>query len=148
MRTGFLATTLLLPLLGGCMGDDPLVPELKGRWAAPNASKIRYALMAERLDAAGVGQGRSQLPGSVRHVRQMRHPAPYGPEDVSAVMRDVKRDGSRLILSGNAPVPGASEAKIELLLQNGEVRFDDIIDERGRSIRYDRFAARRRAASG
>jgi hypothetical protein len=29
--------------------------------------------------------------------------------------------------------------KIELILRNGEIRFDDVIDQRGRSIRYDRF---------
>ena len=28
---------------------------------------------------------------------------------------------------------------IELILRNGEIRFDDVIDQRGRSIRYDRF---------
>jgi hypothetical protein len=29
--------------------------------------------------------------------------------------------------------------QIELILRNGELRFDDIIDQRGQSIRYDRF---------
>ena len=53
--------------------------------------------------------------------------------------REVKRDGPRIILTGSVPSIGASDSRVELLLRNGEIRFDDVSDERGRSIRYQRF---------
>ena len=57
------------------------------------------------------------------------------------VVREVKRERSRLILAGQAPVTAERTGRKDRArcCANGEVRFDDIVDERGRSIRYERF---------
>jgi hypothetical protein len=144
MRSVILAAFILLPLLTGCSLDEPLAPELKGRWAAPNATKLRYALLADRtqqpvpvpsamtVDCSQQYVTFGKKRGISLHIDGKIHPL--------FVVRDVKRERSRLILAGQAPLTaGGQSAKIELKLRNGEVRFDDIVDERGRSIRYDRF---------
>jgi hypothetical protein len=140
MRVGLLIPLLLLNL--GCLpGNEPLLPELKGRWAAPNAAKLRYAFAAERLP---------NPPGPIESgdcrneyvTFEKRGIALYMNAKINPVMMvsEVKRNGSRLILSGNAPmVAGGEKMRIELLLRNGEIRLDDIVDQRGRSILYDRF---------
>jgi hypothetical protein len=52
---------------------------------------------------------------------------------------DVKRDGQRLIVSGGSDSNKTIHGRIELLLRNGEVRFDDVYDETGRSVKYERL---------
>jgi hypothetical protein len=142
-RQALLATLLLLPLLAGCLvKHDPLTPELKGRWAAPNAAKLRVALAADRLSNAALAAAPEEASCLDQYVTfEKRGIMLYMDRKVHPLfaVSNVRRDGARLILTGNAPVPGGSEAKIELLLRHGEVRFDDIIDQRGRSIRYERF---------
>ncbi len=136
---------LLIPLLllsQGCVpGHDPLLPELKGRWSAPNAAKLRYAVAAERYANPPAqtesGDCRNEYVtfekyGVVVYVNGQVNPV--------FMVQAVARDGARLILDGNAPiVAGGHKARIELVLRNGELRLDDIVDERGRSILYERF---------
>lgn len=56
------------------------------------------------------------------------------------LVQEVKRDGPRLILTGKTPLAAGWEwARIEVVLRHGEIRFDDIVDKSGRSIRYERF---------
>ena len=142
MRKAVFSSILMLPLLGCLPGGDPIAPELNGRWAAPNASKLRAALMADRLQTtpAAVKDDAScreqyvtfdRKYGVAFYVNHMINPL--------FVVKDVKRDGSRFILSGRSPIPGAEQSKLEIIVRNGEIRFDDIVDQHGRSIKYDRF---------
>jgi hypothetical protein len=144
-RFGLLIPLLLigpLLLLGGCIpAQDPLLPELKGRWSAPNAAKLRYALAAERYanPPAPIASGdcRNEYVTFEKHGVALYMNGQVNP---LFIVQAVKRDGSRLILDGNTPmVAGGHKARIELVLRNGEVRLDDVVDERGRSILYDRF---------
>jgi len=139
MRIGLLIALLLLNL--GCVPEqEPLAPELKGRWAVPNAAKLRYTLAAERYPnppaPAAAGDCRDEYVtfdkrGIALHLNARVNPL--------MMVSDVKRNGARLILSGNAPtVAGGEKMQVELLLRNGEIRLDDIVDRRGRSIVYDR----------
>ena len=144
MRKFFLALILLLPLTAaGCTsGEEPLVPELKGRWAAPNAVKLRYALLADRLanpppPPAVTDSCKTEYVTFGQHSITLYANAMVNP---LFVIKDFKRDGARLILKGQAPLAAGGEPMtIELILRNGEVRFDDIVDKRGRSVRYDRI---------
>jgi hypothetical protein len=54
---------------------------------------------------------------------------------------DVKVQGQRVVITGGMkPNPQPKEqGKLELIMRNGEIRFDDIIDESGRSIKYERI---------
>jgi hypothetical protein len=144
MRTVILASFMLLPLLAGCSLDEPLAPELKGRWATPDAAKLRLALLANHTQAElPVPRARTadctreyvtfgKKRGISLHIDGKVYPV--------FVVREVKRERSRLILVGQAPVTASGQAaKIEFKLRDGQVRFDDIVDERGRSILYDRF---------
>jgi hypothetical protein len=140
MRIGLLIALLLLNL--SCVpGQEPLLPELKGRWAAPNAAKLRYALAAERYPNSPAPAASGDCRGEYVTFERRRI-ALHMNAKVTPVMMvsDVRRDGARLILNGNAPmVAGGEKMQVELLLRNGEIRFDDIVDHRGRSVRYDRF---------
>jgi hypothetical protein len=139
-RLGLLTPLLLLSL--GCVpGQDPLLPELKGRWSAPNAAKLRHAAAAERY-ANPPAQTAS---GDCRNeyvTFEKFGVALYMNGQVNPVfmVQAVKRDGVKVILDGYAPiVAGGHKARIELVLRNGEVRLDDVVDERGRSILHERF---------
>ena len=149
MRIGLLIPLLLLNL--GCVpGQEPLLPELKGRWAAPNAAKLRHALAAERhpsppAPAAGGDCQNEYVTFEKRGV------ALYMNAKINPVMMvsEVKRNGARLILSGSAPmVAGGEKMQIELLLRNGEICLDDIVDHRGRSMIYDRFGSEEARRAG
>ncbi|MEA2937154.1 MAG: hypothetical protein QOC56_658 [Alphaproteobacteria bacterium] len=130
-------------LASGCMpGGEPLLPELKGKWAAPNAAKLRYALAAERYAnppaPAASGDCRNGYVVFEKHAVTV-----YANGQINPVLmvQNVKRDGTRVIIDGGAPmVAGGKKLQIELVLRHdGDIRFDDIVDERGRSMRYDRF---------
>jgi hypothetical protein len=144
MRSAILASFILLPLLTGCSLDEPLAPELKGRWATPDAAKLRIALLANHtqeelpVPPAKVADCSEQYVtfgkkrGISLHIDGRIFPL--------FVVREVKRERSRLILVGQAPLSaGGQAAKIVFKLRDGKVQFDDIVDERGRSIRYDRY---------
>jgi hypothetical protein len=142
---GFILSLLMVPLLTGCSLDEPLAPELQGRWAAPNATKLRYALLADRTQhPVPVSTAKNPTDCSEQYVTfgKKRGISLYmdGKIHPLFIVREVKRDRSRLILTGQAPLAaGGHAATIEVKLRDRELRFDDIVDERGRSIRYDRF---------
>jgi hypothetical protein len=135
-----LCMSLLLLTLGCGAAEEPLLPELKGRWAAPNAAKLRYALAAERspnLPApAAAGDCRDEYVTFEKHRVMLYANAKINP---LLMVSDVKRDGNRLILTGSGPMPAGDKMQIELVLRNGEIRLGDIMDHRGRSIIHDRF---------
>src|SRR5262245_44221611 len=118
---------LLIPLLllaQACVpGNDPLLPELKGRWSAPAQTasgdcRNEYVI----FEKYGV---LVYMHGQVTPV---------------FMVTAVKREGARLMLNAHAPlIAGGHTGRIELLLRNREVHLDDVIDERGRSILYERF---------
>jgi hypothetical protein len=145
MRGFILSSLIVLPLLAGCSADDPLIPELAGRWAAPHATKLRYALLADRMQEpppAPSAANEADCSGQYVTFGKKHGISLYmdGKINPLFIVREVKRERSRLILAGQAPLAaGGQAAKLELVLRNGEVRFDDIVDERGRSIRYERF---------
>jgi hypothetical protein len=145
MRRSILPLLLFSVLLAGCGLDEPLAPELQGRWAAPNATKLRFALIADRLqDSTPIPTVEHDTGCSQQYVTfgKKRGISLHIDGKISPLflVREVKRDRSRLILVGHAPLAaGSTAAQIELKLRDGQVRFDDIVDERGRSIRYDRL---------
>lgn len=121
-------------LLGGCLAPEPLAPELKGRWAAPRAAHLQLALLADRsagpppVAAAGYADCRAQYVSFEKRGIML-----YKDQKVYPLF------SVREVLSVSTPFPGGDAMKIELISRNGEIRFDDVIDQRGRSIRYDRF---------
>jgi hypothetical protein len=129
-------------LLGGCLAEEPLAPELKGRWAAPQAARLQLALLADRTGGLPPVAAPVDADCRVQYVRfEKRGIMLYKDRKVYPLfaVREVKREGSRLILAVSTPFPGGEAMTIELILRNGELRFDDIVDQRGRSIRYDLF---------
>jgi len=128
-------------LLGGCLAEEPIAPELRGRWAAPQAARLQLAFLADRTGgpppaAAVDADCRVQYVGFEKRGIMLYRDRKVFP---LFAVREVKREGSRFILNVSTPFPGGEPMTIELVLRNGELRFDDIIDRRGRSIRYDRF---------
>jgi hypothetical protein len=141
MRTPVLPVGIAL-LLGGCLAGEPLAPELKGRWAAPKAASLRLALLADRTSSPQPVAVKDDADCRDQYVRfEKRGIILYMDRKVHPLfaVQDVKREGERFILTGSAPVPGGHSIKIELVLRRGEIRFDDVVDQRGRSIRYERF---------
>ena len=144
-----LATVLILgPMLAACSKiEEPIVPELKGKWGAPGISEV-------------VGQKRQ---AQVQQTSTKKDSSPTTHEEVCRVAgvtfgksairvnafgRDfplfhidsVKREGARIVLTGQIDKKHAGTAgKIELVMRNGEVRFDDVYDSTGRSIKYERI---------
>jgi hypothetical protein len=52
---------------------------------------------------------------------------------------DMKREGPRLTLTVADSAKSASHGRLVLLLRDGGVRFDDLFDERDRSLKYERL---------
>jgi hypothetical protein len=128
-----------LLLLTGC-GEEPLLPELQGRWAAPNAAKIRKAILINAYPNAPAADAKD--PCSNDYVtfgkpRIMLHS--NGKTTPLFVVSEARREGSRIILMGREPTLGGGEGRLDLLLRKDEIRFDDIVDKKGRSVRYQRF---------
>jgi hypothetical protein len=132
----------LAPLMAACgKMEEPLIPELKGRWDLVSLHKMQQA--------GTVGSSRATQPdtsdncavsnvtfGKTRIVmRLVGLPVP-----IFHVV-DVKVQGPRVIITGGMSpnAPPNQQGKLELLLRNGGIVFDDIIDERGRSIKYERI---------
>jgi hypothetical protein len=133
----------VLLLTAGCLpSEEPLMAELKGRWAAMHAVKLRHVMGQDSYPAAAEP--------TTREVCRSDY-VTFGKNGIALhgqgkttrffVAQVVRRDSPRIILQGRGPMPGSDKGRIELILGNGEVRFDDVIDERGRSLRYDFFNA-------
>ena len=129
-----------LLLLAGCFPENPLLPELKGRWAIEHGAKIRSALLNDSAtSAAQVNTKELCRRDYVIFDKRAITLHSDGRAKPFFLAREVKRDGSRITLIGRVPIFGSDDSRIELVLRNGEIRFDDISDGRGRSIRHERF---------
>ena len=140
-QTALLLFGLSLAVAGCLPQADPLAPELKGRWAAPQAAKLRQAFAQERYAAAPPAPAPAdcrneyvtfQRSAVVVHANAQESPV--------MIVEAVERAGDRLVLRGRAPfVAGGGRMQIELRLRGGKVRLDDVLDEKGRSRLYERF---------
>ena len=141
----------LCVLLAGCT-DNPLLPELSGRWAPLKGATARLVLASnnssvpitppnladlcrsEYVTFQRFNASRDFLGAVFLHRDDRRDPA--------LMVAQAKREGDRIILTGREPsnpLIGSGPARLELVLRNDELAFDDIIDHRGRSVRYDRI---------
>jgi hypothetical protein len=60
--------------------------------------------------------------------------------DVVFLVGSASREGDRITLTGRPPnTPPAGRMQIELVLHDGEVVFDDVLDRLGRSVRNNLF---------
>lgn len=142
VRKIFAAMLVVAPLLAACgRAEEPLVPELKGRWDV--LSKIKSSDRAMRVSSQA--QPVAVDPCRAAYITFSKRKITMHMMAVALPVfhiADVKRDGQRLIITGGDSERSTSatpHGKLVLLLRNGEVRFDDIIDERGRSVKYERL---------
>jgi len=144
MRGIVASLIVLVPLLAGCTFEDPILPELKGRWTAPAMIKA----MEERRRVENVSIKTAAPTTQAEMCRAVY--VTFGKRAIRATVRgnrvpifsidSAKREGSRIVLKGRVNKNNPeSAATIELVLRNGEVRFDDINDATGRSIKYERL---------
>lgn len=135
-RPGLFIPVVLLAT--GCVeAKDALLPELKGRWATEHAARIRMAATGDTRAPQGLQElCRTDYVAFDKRAITL-HSA--GKANPFFVAREVKREGRRIIFTGGVPVLGSSESRLEIMLYDGEIRFDDISNERGRSLRYQRF---------
>lgn len=138
-------------LLAGCT-DNPLLPELSGRWAPLKGVTTRLVLASNNSSVPVTPPNLDDLcrseyvtfqkfnasrdfSGAVfLHRNDRREP--------TLMIAEANRQGNRITLIGREPfnpLVGTGAARLELILRNGELAFDDIIDHRGRSVRYDRI---------
>src|SRR5262249_26311876 len=131
------------PLLAGCGQDgEPILPELKGRWDVISLHNLAQGTVGQStVGQSSVPQRMSNAQPafdncSVTYIvftkqgvvlRTLGIPMTVFP------VTEAKRANARVVLSA------ANGGKIMLLMQNGELRFDDIVDPRGRSVRYERL---------
>src|SRR5262245_20796791 len=140
VRKVFVAMLVATPLIAACgRAEEPLVPELKGRWDVMSKFKSDHTVgMSSRVEPVrteGCRVGYITFSKRKIAMHMMGVPLPV------FYVAEAKRDGQRLILTGGMdPDKNARpQGKLVLLLRNGEVRFDDIFDEGGRSVKYDRI---------
>src|SRR5262245_33126099 len=164
MKCGCLIVISAL-LLAGCVeSDNALLPELKGRWAPVRSAQVRAVLASNNSSVPAAVpsvkelcqseyitfqkyRAGSDFLGRVVLYRKERDPTEREPVllrngDTGYLVKDAKREGDRIILIGqepNHPLAGSGQTRLELVLRNGEISFNDIIDQRGRSVRYDRI---------
>ena len=155
MRNAFALMMVAAPLIAACgMAEEPLVPELKGRWevlsnlAKPQPERVRVAGPAQP-DATTKDDCRLMY---VTFSKQAITVYTLGVPVPLFHIADMKREGQRLSLTVRSePRKSAPASKLVLLLRDGGVRFDDIFDERGRSVKFDRLpeghASRRNGAT-
>lgn len=142
MRYAMLTLLLLAPLVAACgKAEEPLIPELQGRWAPPTTSKAM-----EQPRVQQVSNPPKQDPNFCRilHVTFSKERIALNLLGIGVTVFHIsgmKREGQRLILSGtpDGDKNPAAQGKLVVLLRDGEVRFDDVYDERGRSLRYERL---------
>jgi hypothetical protein len=133
MRRIIASPILLVPLLAGCTFEDPILPELKGRWSAPamiNAMEERRPVEQFSMKAAApTTQAEMCRAVYVTFGKRAIRASVFGRRVPSFSIDSAKREGSRIVLKGRASNNNAeSAATIELVLRNGEVHFDDIYD--------------------
>jgi hypothetical protein len=146
-----IASSLLL--LSGCVqgGDNALLPDLKGRWAAEKGARVRLAMTSNNPNVAVASPTLKELCES-EYVTFEKSPSGsdagavmlhrQGRREVAFLVVGVKQEGTRISLTGREqgpPMVGRGAVRVEFVLRKGEIVFDDIADERGRSVRYDHF---------
>jgi hypothetical protein len=128
-------------MLAACgPAEEPLLPELKGRWDVLSHIKESAAAAQPVRASNGAAQPATIDPCSVTYVtfsKQRIVMRTIGIPFPVYQVAGVKRDGNRVIISGGSG--SVNYGKLELLLRNGEVRFDDIYDQTGRSLKYIRL---------
>jgi hypothetical protein len=141
---------LLLSIFGCSLGSEPLLPELQGRWSAPNAVKLRYAFSAERFPSSPVLPPKGDCrEGYIQFEKRSVTHYKNGQSSPVLMIENVKRDGARISIAGSAPlVAGGTRTQIDLMLRDGEIRFEDIIDDQGHSIRHQRIEVEQVRARG
>jgi hypothetical protein len=145
MRKTILGLALLAPLLAACgAAEEPLLPELKGKWAPPTTAQAMLSdqMRTQKVSATPAKEDKNFCRIlSVTFSKQRIAMNLLGLPLTVFHIRDVKRDGNRITITGSADNDSnpSAQGKLVLIVRNGEVRFDDIYDERGRSIRYERL---------
>jgi hypothetical protein len=143
-------------LLAGCVpGGDPLLPELSGRWAPERGAQVRVAAASANASVPIRAPSTKELcqsefvtfskgpttPGTLGAVFLYRN----GGRLPMFVVREAKRGGERIVLTGHDhlfdALAGENQGRIELILHYDAITFDNLFDQRGRSIRYDLFKA-------
>lgn len=135
---------LLLLLLVACgKAEEPLISELKGRWAMPNIIKASDEYRVQKVSNASKPDKDFCR---IMHVaftkdRVVMYTLGFGLTVFH--IANFRREGARLILTGSPDGERnpAAQGELVLLLRDGEVRFDDLYDERGHSLRYERIPA-------
>jgi hypothetical protein len=142
MRKTVTALLVLAPLLAACgKAEEPLFPELKGRWATPSAAKASEGIRAQRISNPGLVDKDICRVAHVSFTKKRIVLTTLGIGLTVFHIMDAKRDGARVIITGTADGDKnpAAQGKLVLLLRDGQIRFDDVLDERGRSLRYERL---------
>lgn len=142
MRKAILTVLLLAPLMAACgKAEEPLIPELKGRWAPPTTAKAMEQPRVQQVSNPPKPDPNYCRIMHVTFTKQRIALHTLGFPLTVFHIASIKREGQRLILSGSpdGDKNPSAQGKVVLLLRDGEVRFDDIYDERGRSLRYERL---------
>lgn len=145
-------------LTAGCLPQEqPLLPDLKGRWAPERGVEMRVAVASSGSSA---GTSAVRPTPSLREMCENEYVTfrkgavvlHRGRQTETVFMvREARREGARVVLIGrepNHPLAGSEDARIELQVRGSEISFQDVIDNRGRSLRYDRFDNPQAAKAG
>jgi hypothetical protein len=141
MRKIFPLMLVLAPLLAACGKDgEPIIPELKGRWDVISLHKMTEQTMRQWTVGQATRVSNSSQPMfencSVTYITFTKQGVVLTTLGIPMTVfpvAEAKRANARMILTA----PGGG--KIMLLMQNDELRFDDVIDPQGRSRRYERL---------
>jgi hypothetical protein len=142
MRKTVIALLVLAPLLAACgKAEEPLFSELKGRWAPPSMAQASDKIRAQQISNPGMVDKDICRIMHVSFAKKRIVMSMMGVGMTLFHIMDAKREGSRIIITGTADGDKnpAAQGKLVLLLRDGQVRFDDVFDERGRSLRYERL---------
>jgi hypothetical protein len=142
VRKVFAILSVVAPLMAACgKVEEPLIPELKGRWEVlSNFAKTQ----PERVRVAGPAQPDATAKDYCRvmYVTFSKHAITMHMMGIPLSLfhiADMRREGPRLTLTVADSAKSASHGRLVLLLRDGGVRFDDLFDERDRSVKYERL---------
>jgi hypothetical protein len=129
----------MAPLLAGCGQDgEPILPELKGRWDVISLHNMTQGTVGQSAQPQRVSSASPAIDNcSVTYVTFTKQGVVLRTLGIPMTVfpvTEAKRANARIVLTA-----GANGGKIMLLMQNGELRFDDVVDPRGRSLRYERL---------
>jgi hypothetical protein len=141
MRKAWMVLLAAAPLLAACQDGEPILPELKGRWdvislhdlAQQRPSTVGQSSAPQRISNTPAGFDNCSVT-YITFTKQGVVLRTLGIPMTVFPVTEAKRANARITLTA-----GANGGKIMLLMQNGELRFDDILDPRGRSLRYERL---------